>query len=72
MFGQQEGELAFGWRAPEKRKEIWRKLGIFPRGIDREVVEADAPHVTSGWTRRWRTSYTRLPAARLPTAGAAP
>jgi len=39
MFGQQEGELAFGWRAPEARKEIWRKLGIFPRGIDREVVE---------------------------------
>ncbi len=39
MFGQQEGELAFGLRAPEKRKEIWRKLGIFPRGIDREVVE---------------------------------
>ena len=39
MFGQQEGELAFGWRAPEKRKEIWRKMGIFPRGIDREVVE---------------------------------
>jgi carbon-monoxide dehydrogenase catalytic subunit len=39
MFGQQEGELTFGWRAPEKRKEIWRKLGIFPRGIDREVVE---------------------------------
>jgi len=40
MFGQQEGELAFGLRAPEKRKEIWRKLGIFPRGIDREAVEA--------------------------------
>ena len=40
MFGNQEGELQFGWRAPEKRKEIWRKLGIFPRGIDREVVEA--------------------------------
>ena len=39
MFGQQDGELAFAWRAPEKRKEIWRKLGIFPRGIDREVVE---------------------------------
>jgi anaerobic carbon-monoxide dehydrogenase catalytic subunit len=39
MFGQQEGELAFGWRAPETRQEIWRKLGIFPRGIDREVVE---------------------------------
>jgi carbon-monoxide dehydrogenase catalytic subunit len=40
MFGQQEGELEFGQRAPEPRKEIWRKLGIFPRGIDREVVEA--------------------------------
>jgi carbon-monoxide dehydrogenase catalytic subunit len=40
MFGQQEGELAFGLRAPEKRIEIWRKLGIFPRGVDREVVEA--------------------------------
>ncbi len=39
MFGQQEGELTFGLRAPESRKEIWRKLGIFPRGIDREVVE---------------------------------
>jgi len=39
MFGQQEGELAFAQRAPEKRKEIWRQLGIFPRGIDREVVE---------------------------------
>ena len=40
MFGQQEGELEFGHRAPEPRQEIWRKLGIFPRGIDREVVEA--------------------------------
>ena len=40
MFGNQEGELQFAWRAPEPRKEIWRKLGIFPRGIDREVVEA--------------------------------
>jgi anaerobic carbon-monoxide dehydrogenase catalytic subunit len=39
MFGQQEGELLFAQRAPEPRKEIWRKLGIFPRGIDREVVE---------------------------------
>ena len=39
MFGQQEGELAFALRAPEPRKEIWRQLGVFPRGIDREVVE---------------------------------
>ena len=39
MFGQQDGELAFAQRAPEPRKQIWRDLGIFPRGIDREVVE---------------------------------
>jgi len=39
MFGQQEGELPFISRAPVKRQELWRKLGISPRGIDREIVE---------------------------------
>ena len=39
-FGKQEGELLFLKRAPIKRQEIWRKLGVAPRGIDREVVEA--------------------------------
>jgi carbon-monoxide dehydrogenase catalytic subunit len=39
MFGQQQGELAMIERAPEKRKEIWRKLDIVPRGVDREVVD---------------------------------
>lgn len=39
MFGQQTGELAFAKRAPKKRLEKWRELGIVPRGIDREVVE---------------------------------
>jgi carbon-monoxide dehydrogenase catalytic subunit len=38
-FGKQHGELLFLKRAPLKRQEIWRKLGIAPRGIDREVVE---------------------------------
>jgi carbon-monoxide dehydrogenase catalytic subunit len=38
-FGRQEGELYFVKRAPLKRQEIWKKLGITPRGIDREVVE---------------------------------
>jgi carbon-monoxide dehydrogenase catalytic subunit len=38
-FGKQHGELLFVKRAPLKRQEIWRKLGITPRGIDREVVE---------------------------------
>lgn len=38
-FGRQHGELEFLKRAPLKRQEIWRKLQIAPRGIDREVVE---------------------------------
>ncbi len=38
-FGKQEGELLFLRRAPLKRQEIWRKQGVAPRGIDREVVE---------------------------------
>ncbi|MDD5432794.1 MAG: anaerobic carbon-monoxide dehydrogenase catalytic subunit [Candidatus Omnitrophica bacterium] len=38
-FGKQQGELVFTKRAPNKRREIWKKLGITPRGIDREVVE---------------------------------
>lgn len=39
-FGKQEGELLFLKRAPLKRQELWQKLGVTPRGIDREVVEA--------------------------------
>jgi carbon-monoxide dehydrogenase catalytic subunit len=38
-FGKQQGALTFCQRAPKKRQEIWKKLGLTPRGIDREVVE---------------------------------
>ncbi len=38
-FGRQEGEIIFARLAPLKRQEIWRNLGVMPRGIDREVVE---------------------------------
>jgi len=38
-FGKQEGEVLYIKRAPTKRQEVWRKLGIVPRGIDREIVE---------------------------------
>jgi carbon-monoxide dehydrogenase catalytic subunit len=38
-FGKQEGELLFIKNAPLKRQEIWHKLGVVPRGIDREIVE---------------------------------
>lgn len=38
-FGKQRGELTYIRKAPLKRQEIWRKQGVIPRGIDREVVE---------------------------------
>lgn len=38
-FGQQKGQLAFVQRAPKKRQEAWKRYGIVPRGIDREVVD---------------------------------
>lgn len=39
-FGKQDEELLFLKRAPLKRQELWSKLGVSPRGIDREIVEA--------------------------------
>ena len=38
-FGKQEGPIQFSRRAPAKRQELWKKFGIEPRGIDREIVE---------------------------------
>ncbi|MBI4320677.1 MAG: anaerobic carbon-monoxide dehydrogenase catalytic subunit [Chloroflexi bacterium] len=38
-WGQQNGELSYIARAPQKRQELWRRLGMVPRGIDREIVE---------------------------------
>jgi len=37
-FGMAKGTLQFLKRAPAKRQALWEKLGIAPRGIDREVV----------------------------------
>ncbi len=40
-FGRQMGgEINYATRAPKKTLERWRKWGIVPRSIDREVVEA--------------------------------
>ncbi len=39
QFGQQNGELLYIKTAPKKRQELWRKYGVVPRGIDREVVD---------------------------------
>jgi carbon-monoxide dehydrogenase catalytic subunit len=39
-FGKQDDEpLTMTKRAPAKRQELWKRLNIFPRGVDREVVE---------------------------------
>jgi carbon-monoxide dehydrogenase catalytic subunit len=40
QFGQQRGEVGPVRRAPAKRQQLWRDLGVLPRGVDREVVEA--------------------------------
>jgi carbon-monoxide dehydrogenase catalytic subunit len=40
QFGQQRGSIAPVVRAPQKRQQLWKELGVVPRGIDREVVEA--------------------------------
>ncbi len=38
-FGNQDETLALMTIAPETRRRIWKKLGVTPRGFDREVVE---------------------------------
>ena len=40
QFGQQQGEVVPAKRAPKKRQQIWREQKVWPRGVDREVVEA--------------------------------
>ncbi len=38
-FGRREGEMRIAAMAPKPRLAIWKKLGIMPRSVDREVVE---------------------------------
>ena len=38
-WGKPEGELDYLKRAPQPLYERWKKLGVLPRNIDREVVE---------------------------------
>ena len=38
-FGQQDGVLTMTKRAPAKQQEIWKREGVTPRGVDREVCE---------------------------------
>jgi anaerobic carbon-monoxide dehydrogenase catalytic subunit len=39
-FGRQKGEINYLSRAPKKTQERWKKWGVVPRGVDREVCEA--------------------------------
>ncbi|HAA89123.1 MAG TPA: carbon-monoxide dehydrogenase catalytic subunit [Peptococcaceae bacterium] len=39
-FGMVKGSVQFVKRAPEKRRAVWEKAGVLPRGIDREIVES--------------------------------
>jgi carbon-monoxide dehydrogenase catalytic subunit len=39
-FGRQKGELNYIKRAPKKTQERWKKWGVVPRGVDREITEA--------------------------------
>ncbi len=39
-FGKPRGTQLMARRAPKPRQEIWQKLGVTPRAIDREVAES--------------------------------
>ncbi|WP_027361784.1 anaerobic carbon-monoxide dehydrogenase catalytic subunit [Halodesulfovibrio aestuarii] len=38
-FGSRRASLAFLSRVPEQRRALWDRVGITPRGVDREIVE---------------------------------
>jgi len=38
-WGKAEGTLLYPKRAPKARYELWKKMGVLPRNIDREIVE---------------------------------
>lgn len=39
-FGTIKNRIQFSERAPDKTKDVWKGLGIVPRSVDREIVEA--------------------------------
>jgi carbon-monoxide dehydrogenase catalytic subunit len=38
-YGMRREKLPMGKRAPQARQDLWDKVGVYPRGIDRENVE---------------------------------
>ena len=58
-FGSRRGTVSFLGRVPAKRREVWAKLGITPRGIDRDVVEMmHRTHMGAPWPVN-RLSHSR-------------
>jgi len=39
-YGTLKNKIQMAERAPEKTKDTWKKLGIVPRSVDREIVES--------------------------------
>jgi carbon-monoxide dehydrogenase catalytic subunit len=39
-YGSLKNRIQMTERAPQKTRDVWNKVGIMPRGVDREVVEA--------------------------------
>ncbi len=71
-FGKVGGTLAYLKRAPKPLQEKWKKEGVEPRAIDREVVEI--MHRTHmGVDQDYKNLMKQgTRTARWPTAGAAP
>ena len=60
QFGLQDGPLIPLSRAPAEQRRRWQKMGIVPRGIDREIVEL------------LHRTHHGVESLRWPMAGAAP
>jgi carbon-monoxide dehydrogenase catalytic subunit len=65
-FSKHSGELIYAGKAPLLRQEIWRKLGVLPRGIYREIWRLSC----RGWIRITGTSFSKPRARRSLMAGA--
>ena len=39
QFGQPSGEIIYTRRATQKRQALWKRLGLTPRAVDREITE---------------------------------
>jgi carbon-monoxide dehydrogenase catalytic subunit len=70
-WGKPEGQLDYLKRAPQPLYERWKKLGVLPRNIDREIVEI--MHRTHmGVDQDYKNIVKNAPGRHWPTAGVVP